>query len=207
MVRRKKDRELIPRGALSEYTVHFKTANLALCPDEGDCVQRIEGCLLLHSEATDSSPITVGTLDAAIFDPWKGEVFEWADGESQDYSDVASFLESPTWARYRDNLEGLGHGVVLFVNMVWIRPGFRGKSLGVAMVRRLLDTFGRGCGSAVLMPMPVKEVGAPKLTEDEVERYKKGLAVYWGRLGFRPVGRSKFMALDLGLAETPIWEG
>lgn len=103
---------------------------------------------------------------------------------------------------------------LLILDRLEILPGHRGNGVGLLVMRELIRRFGRGAGVVAIKPFPLQfeaRSSPDKLNEwdksmkfDELPREEKNctkkLQQYYGRLGFKRLGRSPFMALPTSQA-------
>jgi hypothetical protein len=80
-------------------------------------------------------------------------------------------------------------GDVLLIRQLVLQPQFRGKKLGLAVLRQIIGNLGYGCTLALIKPFPID-----RERSEEVEGCDK-LRAYWERLLFRRIGHSAFWGL------------
>jgi GNAT superfamily N-acetyltransferase len=91
---------------------------------------------------------------------------------------------------------------LLALHTVTVLPAHRGKGLGHACAQRIIDAYGMGCSIAVLRPKPLREDEDGPNDEQLPEPSPTGLAKlrnYWGKMGFKRIGRSEFYVRSLTL--------
>lgn len=91
-------------------------------------------------------------------------LYQVLDADSGDLEALYDVFFEEDWLQ--DQFAIGGGGDVLFVNQLDLEPGWEGRNIDLAVVRRLCDTIGEGCELAVM----------PYESESEVAR--------WQRLGF-----------------------
>jgi GNAT superfamily N-acetyltransferase len=98
---------------------------------------------------------------------------------------------------------------VLILDRLELLPEYRGKGLGLNLMRHLIKRFGYGAAIVAIKPFPLQFEFAPNCEGEKEWRSKLRLDAftkshragttklvdYYGRLGFRRVGRSPFMVL------------
>lgn len=94
---------------------------------------------------------------------------------------------------------------VLWISDLALQPSHRGRNLGLAVVARLIDMLGRGCGLVLLEASPLQFVYDETAEANEElwttyglvafgvqeERAARTLANYWKMLGFEPLDSGK----------------
>jgi hypothetical protein len=153
------------------------------------CLYKIPLCDA--QEAGYSHYVVFDSHGQALVDRY-GNLFDWDTGE---FSDAVE-----------DAFEPLGRHL-LVIDGVEILHRHRGKGLGIAVVRRLIQLYGQACGIAACHPCPM--VHDPGYAGDDAEFYTRldlgrfvrneatatrKLLSYWSRLGFRRVGRTCIFA-------------
>jgi GNAT superfamily N-acetyltransferase len=138
----------------------------------------------------DSHSSTVGFFDA-IFNP-----------ETLDLSDKLDKLFKNSY----------GWGNVLILDRLEVLPEFRGKNLGLVVMRRLIERFGAGAYVVGIKPFPLQGEGSRSEEDpwrsrlllnsfdDDLKRSTKKLREYYAKLGFKAMRGTPFM---FRLAEEP----
>jgi GNAT superfamily N-acetyltransferase len=101
---------------------------------------------------------------------------------------------------------------ILLFKLLRILPEARGRGLGLAVINRIMEKFGRGCDFAAMMCHPLqlnqknKESSAfnRRLALDALETDEKkanrSLARYYRKAGFEPVkGTDGLMVKNIGM--------
>jgi GNAT superfamily N-acetyltransferase len=95
---------------------------------------------------------------------------------------------------------------LLLISKVEVLPKYRGKGLGLKIVRKTLQSFGAGKAAAVLTAQPLHQsCGRPswakKMQLEELEQKADDGALklrkHWSKLGFKQVRDTDFFLLDL----------
>jgi GNAT superfamily N-acetyltransferase len=92
---------------------------------------------------------------------------------------------------------------VLYLARIEILPAHRGRNLGLAVTRRMIERFGPATGLVAMIPFPLRssqlQQSAEEMEMDEFdqdhERSQKKLENYYSRLGFERVGDTRVFAL------------
>lgn len=134
------------------------------------------------------------------------------DSISQDVYEYGAAVLDPETDDLRDDLvdrfECMG-GDIMFLHLMKILPGHRGRNVGLVAASRLIDAYANGL--VVCRPQPLQHVGAPETNvEDESMEYqrfstdrrnsKRKLQRYWGRLGFQAINDDGIFALGTARA-------
>jgi hypothetical protein len=108
-----------------------------------------------------------------------------------------------------------GHDTLL-IDLVRLDREFRGYAFGLGAVLRCIQCFGRGCGVVALRPFPLQFTRAAEerpawragLQTDhfvkEQGAAEEKLRAYWGKLGFKSLGRTGYVLLNLDY-DLPSW--
>lgn len=88
---------------------------------------------------------------------------------------------------------------ILYIYKLYIEEEFRGRKLGTKVLARIIQVLGRGAGIAALKPWPIKKTdeGLDVIRGKERAKWMEPLRRFYQRMGFKPLGRSSYMFLDL----------
>lgn len=183
-----------------------------------ELVMEIEAAILLHSDGRGSpaapAAVQVGKARAIRVFADRAEqlgerLLDVCDAHSQTAIDYYAALFDQH-GDYRPEIERLFPDVVgsdfLVLDLIELEPDHRGRQVGLRTARRLMDLFGGGCGIVACNPSPLQH--SHSWTEDRelrarlaLDRFtsteavaRRKLRSYWGRLGFRRIGRSPYFA-------------
>jgi hypothetical protein len=138
-------------------------------------------------------------------------LFDVCDAHSQQLHDVYAAFFDPTEDDLPESVRGrfdVFDNDILVLDYILLSPRWRGLKLGLLAARKLIDMVGGGCGLAVSWVYPLNPDAAelkrvPKgwiprhEGKDEERQARTKLRRYFGGLGFRRVGRTRFDALSL----------
>ena len=146
---------------------HIESARLLLVADDpGDYIYPICGRIAKIDDDDDDN-IMVGKfrlyyvdIDSAI-DTGYIDVFDIFDAHSDSTVDYYDSLFDPDTIGFRENLQQLSnHEIfkqsVLIIDRLELLPGYRGKNLGLIIMRRLIQRFSAGAGVVAIKPFPLQ---------------------------------------------------
>jgi GNAT superfamily N-acetyltransferase len=89
---------------------------------------------------------------------------------------------------------------LLYIKRIEIEPKYRGKGIGLAAIRRAIDVLRVNCELVALKPFPLQFEGKVTPTNRrEAQAATTKLKRYYRRMGFKDLGGTGFMMLDLTL--------
>lgn len=148
-----------------------------------------------------------GTLEADIH-PF--DVFDAHSEETCDFYETIYNGTGDVFKGFKEEVAEEGDVIglnLLIIDRVEILPRFRGKRIGLWVMKRLIDRFRHGAGLVAIKPFPLQfESGAEKaqgwrkkmrlgdLPRDE-ERSRKRLCGYYEQIGFEGVAETPYMVL------------
>lgn len=198
---------------LSNYRLEFKTGSYIEDDVHPDDVPLKINCeiLFIESDVLNAKYEKVGILEA-VFVPVndareKGydipDVFDAVSEELADcYKAIFDPLEKDIKEDIREDFEVITDDV-LYISRVEILPEHRGRGLGLAVVKKVIERFGPILGLVTIIPSPERSSHNPdwesrmKLSEFIADRETavKKLHAYFEQLTFRQVGDSKVWAV------------
>jgi GNAT superfamily N-acetyltransferase len=114
--------------------------------------------------------------------------------------------EALSWDGYFSNGSDL-----LVIEKVEVLPKYRGKGIGLKILRKTLETFKDGKAAAVLEAHPLRQASdyTPSWSKKmQLEQWKgktdsgiRKLRKHWGKLGFKQVRKTHFFLLDLAVLD------
>lgn len=210
---------------LHTYRLSLDETEILLYDEEpDDCVQEFKGKILRYSEPEE--PLNghfnqiapkgqvIGTFEVYILDQgqaWDNgsDIIEAGDARSKSTAEYASAFYSENDQGFRAEImeEFCPDGQnLLILERIAIHPEYRGQRLGLAVARRLIDLFGRGCGLVALKPFPLQHENLRPMEErssyevhhnGDLSTAQKQLTQYWKQLGLRRVKGTPYFALSL----------
>jgi hypothetical protein len=143
-------------------------------------------------EADAQGRVTVAEASVYLI-PDVGDVnlFETLDAHSAELSQFAEAFIAAGSEPSQLSIEGepVLEGDLMVVSWVNIQPRFRGHRAGHQVLKAILDAIGRGTVVTVLRAAPGLQDGV----EEGSAKHRmecRGLAKYWGEVGFRPLHRN-----------------
>ena len=209
-----------PEDEYVSYSVELGVEAPLRFADEADYIAVIEGKILRHDVLPTGEPApteVIGTIKAhriyggrAMNDRYS--LWDVCNAHEQETSDCYAILFSESYD-YIPVIEEMFPEAfspdVLLIDLVRVRPAFRGRDLGLLAARRVIDMFEPEDGLVVVKPFPLqfnapnrshrtKDEDLSGFVTDEVAAFDK-LRRYWARLGFRQVGDTEYLALSPAL--------
>lgn len=185
--------------------------------EPSDCVIELDGEVRVAND--DGKPEVVGWISARVVQAGRAyndsqSLFEVCDCIDQSLYDYASAVYDYDNDSIKDSIsDGCGGTDILIVQSIQIVRAHRGKRLGLLAMRRTIDTFGCGCAVVVIKPFPLQfsvseggtspvqlEIDARMAMNSFTASKKTAFAKlrnYWRKLGFRRIGDTEYLALDL----------
>jgi hypothetical protein len=145
---------------------HVEPASFLLeADDPGDYIYPI--CGRIAKMADDESDIVVGKFRlyyvdiASAINTGYVDVFDIFDAHSDSTADYYDSLFDPDTVGFSDNLQRLFdyeifEQSVLIIDRLELLPGYRGKNLGLTIMRRLIQRFSAGAGVVAIKPFPLQ---------------------------------------------------
>jgi GNAT superfamily N-acetyltransferase len=174
--------------------------------DDGDSVTQV-GELKAHIVLADA----LGTAGESPIDA--------CDAQSAHLYDAALAIFQEDGILRRSVVEEFGdptYDDLLSIDSIHILPKHRGKNLGLAVMYRALEVLGRSCGFAICEPFPLQKskkaqgdelwarrLGLHTFTDDFGKGYEK-IGRHWAKLGFRTLGKTRFLGLCLEHDRDPL---
>jgi hypothetical protein len=163
---------------------------------------RSYGKIIDSSEAGEQ---IVGELRVVMLDVWRAaeegiDLWDAADAADGDMEALVStfFEDGELRASVLHGLHFASNHNLLYIDRVEINEEYRGNGLALAAIDRAIQILGEGCGYAAIKPLPLQFVGKvsksdPKAVKGATTKLRK----HYRRMGFRNLGRSNFMAMNL----------
>lgn len=190
---------------LSNYRLEFKTSSYIDDDVHPDDVPLKVNCeiLFVESDVLNAKYEKVGILEA-IFVPVndareKGyDISEVFDAVSEELLDCYEAIFDPSEKDIKEDIREDFEVItddVLYISRVEILPEHRGRGLGLAVVKKVIERFGPIMGLVTIMPSPALSHHNPEwesrmklsdFTSDQGTAIKK-LHVYFEQLGFRQI--------------------
>jgi len=180
---------------------------LLVADDPGDYIYPI--CGRITEMDDDESDILVGKFRqyyvdiASAINAGYTDVFDIFDAHSDSTADYYDSLFDPDTVGFSENLQRLFdyeifESSVLIIDRLELLPGYRGKNLGLTIMRRLIQRFSAGAGILAIKPFPLQfeqsipaedksgwhaEMQLSSFRETERDSIRK-LRSHYGKLGF-----------------------
>jgi len=207
---------------------HVDSAMFLLEPDDpGDYIYPI--CGRITEMDDDESDILVGKFRLYYVDIASAintgfiDVFDIFDAHSNSTADYYDSLFDPETAGFSENLQQLFNyeifeQSVLIIDRLELLPGYRGKNLGLIIMRRLIQRFSAGAGVVAIKPFPLQfeqsipaenksgwqaEMQLSTFRETERDSIRK-LRSHYGKLGFVEMKGTPHMFLSTTRQLPPI---
>ncbi|UQA60643.1 hypothetical protein [Polyangium aurulentum] len=161
----------------------------------------------------ESAEVIVGRVDASrvhmgLVTEHGESVVEVFDAHSDDIVEFCEALFDVDTEELKDDISEQTSGAdLLLIESIEILPQYRGKGLGLKVLRRLMEFLGGGCALAAIKARPVRYTDPadadwsrrmqPDLLEASPDAVPQRLREYFSRLGFERVGDTDIMAFDL----------
>jgi GNAT superfamily N-acetyltransferase len=140
------------------------TKFLLVADDPGDYIYRV--CGRISKMDNDENDIVVGKfriyyIDVASAINTDIDVFDIFDAHSDSTAEYFESLFDPGTEGFSKNLQRLfdyeifEHNV-LIIDRLELLPGYRGKNLGLIIMRRLIQRFSAGAGVVAIKPFPLQ---------------------------------------------------
>jgi len=135
-------------------------------------------------------------------------VVEVFDAHSDDIVEFCEALFDVDTEELKDGISEQTSGSdLLLVESIEILPQYRGKALGLKVLRRLMEFLGGGCAVVAIKARPVRYTDPadvdwsrrmqPAMLEASPDEAPQRLREYFSRLGFERVEGTDIMAFDL----------
>lgn len=99
------------------------------------------------------------------------------------------------------NLEHWHEGVnALLVEHLWVEPKYRGRDIGVRMIKHVAMRYGSGCGLIALQAVPTVLVKPNEFGRDHSKESVEKLIRYYESIGFTRVPGSNWMVIDTAVS-------
>lgn len=179
---------------------------------------RVDGELLCLPTEEEEDPVSAGRLECYIIDVEGAEAqgfhpMDVFDQMQESYECYKRMFEPDSGVLRPEFVAAFGEALsrnVLMLHRLEVLPAFRHAGLGLAAMEQAIRRFGCGCGYAVLQAMPLQfeprrdaqreqwfaAMQLADFPQDEAQARRK-LQSYYARLGFRSIGRTEWMALNL----------
>jgi GNAT superfamily N-acetyltransferase len=207
---------------------HVESAKFLLVADDpGDYIYPI--CGRITEMDDDESDILVGKFRLYYVDIASAintgfiDVFDIFDAHSNSTADYYDSLFDPDTAGFSENLQQLFNyeifeQSVLIIDRLELLPGYRGKNLGLIIMRRLIQRFSAGAGVVAIKPFPLQfeqsipaenksgwhaEMQLSTFRETERDSIRK-LRSHYGKLGFVEMKGTPHMFLSTTRRLPPI---
>jgi GNAT superfamily N-acetyltransferase len=145
---------------------HVEPARFLLVADDpGDYIYSICGRIAKIDD--DDNDILAGKFRlyyvdiASAIDTGYMDVFDIFDAHSDSTTDYYDSLFDPDTVGFSENLQQLFNyeifePSVLIIDRLELLPGYRGKNLGLTIMRRLIQRFSAGAGVVAIKPFPLQ---------------------------------------------------
>lgn len=137
-------------------------------------------------------------------------VYDMFDARSSTFDYYGAIFQDDRTLNFTDNLEKLFKhyavwGNILILDRLEILPDFRGRNLGLIVLRRLIERFGAGTAYVAMKPFPLQcesrsrdqEPWDVEMQLTEFSKNTRGstarLRRYYARLGFKAMKGTPFM--------------
>lgn len=156
--------------------------------------QEILGSIVSVDPETDKS-IKIGTVSATLFNYFRSQelalsMFYEADKQNPEFAGFIATIEGS---------KDIFLGSVLLIQKIQIRPKYRGKGIGNAVITRAVDIFLKGEGHVFLEPFPLDQSG--KGDTKKLRSGRKTLTEYYAKMGFAQFEHSAYMFFDASLRQ------
>ena len=199
---------------------HVEPARFLLVADDpGDYIYPICGRIAKMDE--DDNYILAGKFRlyyvdiASAINTGYIDVFDIFDAHSESTSDYYDSLFDPDTTGFSENLQQLFNyeifeQSVMIIDRLELLPGYRGKNLGLTIMRRLIQRFSPGAGVVAIKPFPLQfeqsipaedksgwhaEMQLSSFRETEQDSIRK-LQNHYGKLGFVEMKSTPHMILS-----------
>lgn len=129
------------------------------------------------------------------------------DAVSQSLFQIADALltQDDEWKRRLSNRFDFAFSGLLVIATVEVEEPYRGHDVGLALVRRTMDIYGKGCGIIALEPFPLQYSNSGERRPPGFVAARRKLIKHWRRLGFELLPRTPYMVLNTAYLQ-PGWE-
>lgn len=169
-------------------------------------IQQHSARILLWPETgEDDGPDVVGSMEFGIVEvSSRFDMRDVCDAHSQMYYDIWSNLRCARSYDFKASVQTalndpLPFGGMIYIEKLDIAPQYRGRKVGLAALHLLRKHFARGCYSMFLTAHPYTYDG---LSDKELSAACRALRNYYGQLGFRRIGKTHLMGLNLEYNQT-----
>jgi len=202
------------------FVFQVDSARFLLKPDDpGDYLYPI--CGRITEMDDDEGDILVGKFRlyyvdiASAIDTGFIDVFDIFDSHSDSTAEYYDSLFDPDTTGFSENLQQLFNYEIfglslLIIDRLELLPGYRGKNLGLTIMRRLIQRFSPGAGVVAIKPFPLQfeqsipaedkigwhaEMQLSSFRETEQDSIRK-LQNHYGKLGFVEMKSTPHMILS-----------
>jgi hypothetical protein len=187
---------LHPDGEPSDFISEH--VGLVRCEDDAGVVRRV-------------GKVRAWRIHADLAARYGESLFDVCDAHSQEMHEIHTLLYEPNGYGFQeffvDNLDAMDSDC-LVLDYVVLNPKWRGLKVGLLAARKAIDLLAGGCGLVVCDIAPLRRdahqwVGVPaswipaqKTSQARREATRK-LRRYYGRLGFRRLGKTPYCAMSM----------
>jgi hypothetical protein len=183
---------LHPDGEPSDFISEY--LGFVRCEDDAGAVRRV-------------GKVRAWRIHAGLAERYGESLFDVCDAHSQEMHDIHTLLYEPNGYGFKesfvDALDAMDSDC-LVLDYVVLNPKWRGLKVGLLAARKAIDLLAGGCGLVVCDIAPLRHeahqfVGVPASwipSQDKREATRK-LRRYFGRLGFRRLGKTPYFALSM----------
>ena len=174
-------------------------------------VRRIDGTVYRYAGESYVEE-QIGNLCCFLVQPGLAEekqvsLFDAMDSISDETAECYESVFDPSTDGWNADIEDLYSGGpigsdLLFIDRVELDGKYRGKGIGRAVVREVIETFGLHCGLVVCKPYPLEysgwtekfsaaEQGKPEFEQERADAFER-VRKFWTKCGFVRVPGSEF---------------
>lgn len=180
------------------------------CTEYGDpdhLIQRHKGQVIvidMDAEEAEAGTFTIAYVDFATACERRVLWYDVLDADSDHMARFYKLLNrgGSDWSPWleRKVYRGISGGNLLVLEWLELKPEYRGKRLGLRVLRQLMERFGNGADVVALEAHPIQHLDDPTykvLLSAELAKGAAKLRQYYARLGFVRVPRSLLMVRTL----------
>ncbi len=178
-----------------------------------DCILKYDGDIVESREddSGDWQEVRIGHIEAFVVlrdraAETGADLFGALDSEAEEEMMIAVF-DPDDWTEWSPDVQAMYGDIferdLLIIHTIEIQPEYRGRGVGYAVVRWVIDALGHGCGLVALTPFPLQWTGRFHEDPEAAARDQAKIRKYWSGLGFRQVGNSDVYAYCPELKKQP----